>query len=754
MIKFLLSSLFFCLSITCFSQNITFTDANFKTKLLTHNPVIDTNSDGEISVSEASAFNGDLFVSSANSAPDNEKIADLNGIEFFTNITKLYCSGNNLTELSLTQNTQLESIIAFSNQLVSIDVSQNALVDTLWVHENQLTSLDVSQNPLLDYLRCRYNQITSLDLSQNPLLYQLSCADNQLTSIDVTQCPILELFDCARNQLTSIDVSQNPDLFGFLCSSNLFTNIDISLNPNLTGFIVSDNYFLENINMRNGGNENLLVPTQFGFAAVDCPNLQTICVDDSTFANNFFTEVSPLAIFVEDCLADPIYNEIEGKVTVDFDLDGCDSGDITYQNLLVRVYNSDDNFFSTYTNSDGLYNHLVTEGDYNTFLFTLPSYFVSDPYLQSASFSDLGNTEVIDFCVTPNAVVDDLNVVLIPINEARPGFDASYELVYQNVGTTVISGSVSLTFDDSKQSFVSSIPSEDSSTSNNVNYDYINLQPLETRSVIITMNTFTPPTVNGDDVLAFTANIEPMASDNTPEDNSYEFAQIVVNSYDPNDITCMQGAEILQEQADGYLVYKIRFQNTGTASAINVEITHELDEKFNQNTLLPIASSHDFTTRVTTSRSVEFVFENINLPAQQDDDAGSNGFVAFKIKPLNNVVVGDVFNAQASIYFDFNLPIITNIASTEIVDTLTNSEFTFNNNSIKLYPNPTNKTFLLKTSNELQVKMVSVFSLKGELLFESFSKNDIYNIEYLSSGVYLLKITTNKGVFNKRLLKN
>jgi hypothetical protein len=39
----------------------------------------------------------------------------------------------------------------------------------------------------------------------------------------------------------------------------------------------------------------------------------------------------------------------------------------------------------------------------------------------------------------------------------------------------------------------------------------------------------------------------------------------------------------------------------------------------------------------------------------------SHGFIAYRVKPLKNVSVGDTIPNRASIYFDFNLPIVTNI---------------------------------------------------------------------------------------------
>jgi len=53
----------------------------------------------------------------------------------------------------------------------------------------------------------------------------------------------------------------------------------------------------------------------------------------------------------------------------------------------------------------------------------------------------------------------------------------------------------------------------------------------------------------------------------------------VIGAFDPNDINVLEGSEILYEEADNYLHYVIRFQNTGNAEAINVRVENLLDER-------------------------------------------------------------------------------------------------------------------------------------------------------------------------------
>lgn len=102
-------------------------------------------------------------------------IRSLKGIEFFPNLTELYCVGNQLTELDMSQNKELQTLDCVVNQLTELDVRSNTALERLSCKENQLTELDVSNNTALMKLYCGKNQLTELDLSQNSKLIDLDC---------------------------------------------------------------------------------------------------------------------------------------------------------------------------------------------------------------------------------------------------------------------------------------------------------------------------------------------------------------------------------------------------------------------------------------------------------------------------------------------------------------------------------------------------------------------------------------------------
>ncbi len=94
-------------------------------------------------------------------------ISDLTGVEHFTNLKELNCSGNQLTSLDVSQNTNLETLDCFDNQLTNLDVSKNPNLVGLYCKGNQLKTLDVSSNANLNKLYCEENNISDLTIGQN-----------------------------------------------------------------------------------------------------------------------------------------------------------------------------------------------------------------------------------------------------------------------------------------------------------------------------------------------------------------------------------------------------------------------------------------------------------------------------------------------------------------------------------------------------------------------------------------------------------
>ena len=97
--------------------------------------------------------------------PLSEKIHDMTGIEHFTALTILGCSGNQLRELDLSQNTRLAYLDCSDNSISNLNVRKNTYLSSLYCYENTLQNLNLSQNTYLTILSCTANSsLTHLDI--------------------------------------------------------------------------------------------------------------------------------------------------------------------------------------------------------------------------------------------------------------------------------------------------------------------------------------------------------------------------------------------------------------------------------------------------------------------------------------------------------------------------------------------------------------------------------------------------------------
>jgi uncharacterized delta-60 repeat protein len=449
------------------------------------------------------------------------------------------------------------------------------------------------------------------------------------------------------------------------------------------------------------------------------------------------------------------YSFIQGQNKLDLDNNGCDINDVVFQNLKLNITSSSisENYI---TNTSANYNIGVVSGTYTiTPVLENPTYFDISPSSINVNFPTQTSPFTQNFCITPSGVHPDLEVVLIPIGAARPGFDAKYKLVYKNKGNQLQSGSVSINFDDAVLDYVSAAPIASTSSTNVKIWNFTNLNPYETREVLITLNLNTPvetPPLNGGSVLNYTTTITSAQTDDTPNDNTFALNQTVVNSYDPNDKTCMFGPSVGIDKVGEYAHYVIRFENSGTYNAENIKVTDVIDtNKFDINTLMPLSGSALFTTKISQGNKVEFKFDNINLPYI----AGTNtGYVAFKIKTKSTLVVGDTFGGLANIYFDYNSAITTNTYTTTI-QALSVQDFSFVN-YFSLYPNPVSEVLNISKKEDIEISSVHIYNMLGQLMMvvPNAKNTNTIDVSNLSSGNYFLKINSDKGTSNTKFIKN
>ncbi len=767
---------------------------------------VDINDDDEIQISEALnvySLNIDNYSFSMN-GPFGLGINNLNGIEYFTNLTYLNCRSHaidniditplvNLVEfncndtyantlnvnglshlkklsctefsgntINLTGLTALEDLDVSNSEITSLNLSpcvnlksfqyrtnnflQNLTfsglnrLETVVIDGVGLISLTLTNLPNLKVLYCNdgyqtVHNLTTLQMSGLPNLEELYCRYNKITSLNLLGMNKLKKLECEKNRITGVlDVSDKKDLIKFTCQYNL-----------LTGIIVKNGYQW----------------TTYDIFFHNNPGLKYICADDSQydfFRNKVYSGGVPVESVEVNSYCSFVpggnYYSIQGNIKLDANNNGCDALD-SQSNLKFNISNGTSNG-TIMSDVSGNYAIPVMAGTYViTPALENPTYYTVSPSIVNVTFPTQGTPLIQNFCITPNGIHPDLEISVLPLNQARPGFDANYKVIYKNKGNTIQSGIVNVAFNDAILDLMSANPTASSQTINNLSWNFTNLLPFETREIIVTFNLNSPtetPAVIAGNTINYTATVTSVATDDLPNDNTFVFNQTVVNSYDPNDKTCLEGATIAPAKVGDYVYYMIRFENTGTFPAKSIVVKDMIDTaKFDVSSLVPIKGSHSFVTRITETNKVEFIFENINLPF---NDANNDGYVAFKIKTKPTLVVGNTFSNTASIYFDYNFPIVTNTATTTIA-TLARQDFEFSN-YFNLYPNPVHDVLNISAKETIEISSINIYNTLGQLVLVIPNATAIKTVDVsnLTSGNYFIKINSDKGTANTKFIKN
>ncbi|HEX9981278.1 MAG TPA: T9SS type A sorting domain-containing protein [Flavobacterium sp.] len=382
----------------------------------------------------------------------------------------------------------------------------------------------------------------------------------------------------------------------------------------------------------------------------------------------------------------------------------------------------------------------------------------SSYYAASGSFNNLpvlaGVLQNIYIPITQTGAYEDLAVSLVSYGAPRPGFNYVNRIVYTNNGATTIPAGNVVFSADADLSVTGTTAAGASIAASGVSFPFSNLLPFETRTEEVTMQVPLIPEIQLGDIVTNSVAISPTAGDSDLSNNTYYMWQVVVGSYDPNDKSESRGRNIDIDDfttAD-YLYYTIRFENTGTADAIDVKITDMLNEQLDETSVRMISSSHNYVMD-RQDNTLTWTFNNVQLPAASEDPDGAKGYVMFKAKPKTGYAIGDVIPNTASIYFDFNPAIVTNTWETEFVEELSvpGSEYA----GFRLFPNPAKDNIHIQSGAAETISKVYVRDMLGKtvLALDGAGSEMLIDTSTISKGIYLVEIYSSGNRYIKKLVK-
>jgi uncharacterized repeat protein (TIGR01451 family) len=321
---------------------------------------------------------------------------------------------------------------------------------------------------------------------------------------------------------------------------------------------------------------------------------------------------------------------------------------------------------------------------------------------------------------------------------------------YVNRGTKAVSGTVTLQYDSltNFQYFNGPSGATHDPLNHSISWTFSNLAPWDYQGPF--RATFRlPATVALGTILNATVTLNPTLGDIDISNNTDQCNVVVRGAYDPNDKAVNQPADI---QGDEWMQYTIRFQNTGTDTAFNVEVRDVLDPNLDLNTFQMLGASHEYSLHIKANREAIWTFPNILLPDSNINEPLSHGHIIYRIKPTPSLPSGTSISNTAAIYFDFNAPIITNTTVNSIAFPLHFLEPEIEDEEhiagLSVYPNPVSELLHLSFANDDEITLfIRLSELSGKVLVERSLKGSAASIDVqaLSSGVYLLHITNEAG---------
>jgi uncharacterized repeat protein (TIGR01451 family) len=422
--------------------------------------------------------------------------------------------------------------------------------------------------------------------------------------------------------------------------------------------------------------ENVWTPVNYGLDfSTENNSTFEICISNG----NIYITIGDYGIWKRN-ISKIVQRPLTGIVYNDLNENGLkDMDELGIPNAILNTVNTN-GFYSS--DSSGNYTAYFDCPTDTLKVFNQCIYYESTPYSYTVSAS----VDSLDFGIIYNQNINDLRISNTSYSPPSPGFEHYLMITYLNVGTTSMSGSVKLEFDNEIE-YISSDPIADVVTDSTLEWYFNDFNMMQSENIQIEFNI--PPTIEMGDNLEFVSTIYPLVNDETPNNNIDVLSEVTLASFDPNDKSVRPEGNIpfsfVENQEE--FIYTVRFQNTGTAPAINISILDTLSPNLFIPSFRVLSSSHDYDYSISGPGIVEFSFEDIMLPDSNTNEPLSHGFIKYSVKPLRSLVIGDEICNTAHIYFDFNEAVVTNTTS-NIVSIIqqVNSEksgFTYS-----LYPNP------------------------------------------------------------------
>ncbi len=359
-----------------------------------------------------------------------------------------------------------------------------------------------------------------------------------------------------------------------------------------------------------------------------------------------------------------------------------------------------------------------------------------------------------DFAMQPDTTFRDLCITFNPYGWWLFGYTGSGSIVYQNKAFVPVNAVIKMSYDTILKYSQSDVPPFALDTVNRlIEWQLASIPPRSQGTIQIQFQL--PFPIAPSFPIHNTLWILPDSADATPQNNIFKTNNLITGAYDPNDKQVSPNGVENDGRiglADSVLTYRVRFQNTGTGPALKVVIIDTLDNDLNLMSFRPGLASHSFSTALEGNIAT-FTFANIMLPDSNTNEPESHGFVDFSVKKKAGLGYGTVIDNSASIYFDFNEPIKTNTVTSTYFNFISSLKEDALSETVAVYPNPAHNMVYVTAQSDIQ--LLNITDITGKTVHQHQPMNPAATVDVstLANGIWYLSIKTEKGVVNRRFVK-
>lgn len=327
----------------------------------------------------------------------------------------------------------------------------------------------------------------------------------------------------------------------------------------------------------------------------------------------------------------------------------------------------------------------------------------------------------------------------------RPGFTMPLYLNVENRGKATNKGNLTLNL-DANYIYVDATPTPKTIVGNTLTWDLDSIKSSNT--TYLRVNAKLSPSIALGTNLKSTLSLTPAITDLNNANNSSVLDAIVTGSFDPNDITVTPkgfGNDGYIKATDS-LDYVIRCQNMGTDTAFTIVVKAPISPYWDLSTLKLLDASHSYQLSFDKDTLV-CTFKNIKLPDNKVNEPASHAQIHFKVKQKAGNAPLTQIKASAGIYFDYNTPVMTNVAL-NTVESVTGIDSDEAKGNLKLYPNPSTGDFIVQENG-----LLNIYNQLGEKIFTTNTEsNTSINVSNLPKGIYFVELINEKSSLRTKLI--